>query len=93
MDKTQDKMCLIKKIKLIFFIMVNHLAFNTCLFAQEICNNGIDDDGNGLVDCYDTACTVNPPCSNFFYGKPPASCYGVPAGSFSMNLLWQSAVS
>src|SRR5262249_2176903 len=23
---------------------------------QEICNNGIDDDGNGLVDCVDPAC-------------------------------------
>src|SRR5438552_3050673 len=24
--------------------------------AQEICNNGIDDDGNGLADLFDPAC-------------------------------------
>ena len=27
------------------------------LDAQEICGNGIDDDGNGLIDCTDPACT------------------------------------
>ncbi|HMN07110.1 MAG TPA: PKD domain-containing protein [Flavobacteriales bacterium] len=35
--------------------------------GQEICDNGIDDDGNGLVDLNDTLacpCTVVPPASN-----------------------------
>lgn len=35
--------------------------------AQEICDNGIDDDGNGLVDLNDTAgcpCTIAPPPVN-----------------------------
>jgi gliding motility-associated-like protein len=27
--------------------------------AQEICNNGIDDDGNGLIDLNDPACACN----------------------------------
>lgn len=27
----------------------------------EDCNNGIDDDGDGLIDCYDNECQVNPP--------------------------------
>ncbi len=31
---------------------------NSC---PEICNNGIDDDGDGLIDCADTEC----PCSKF----------------------------
>ena len=26
------------------------------LFAQEVCDNGIDDDGNGLIDLQDSAC-------------------------------------
>ncbi len=26
------------------------------LYSQEICNNGIDDDGNGLIDLNDPAC-------------------------------------
>ena len=35
------------------------LLFPLALSAQEICNNGIDDDGNGLIDLNDPAC----PCS------------------------------
>ncbi len=35
-------------------------CFGPLLFAQEICDNGIDDDGNGLVDLNDTlACPCN----------------------------------
>jgi hypothetical protein len=29
---------------------------------QEICINGIDDDGNGLIDCADDACSKDPAC-------------------------------
>lgn len=28
-------------------------------FGQEICNNGIDDDADGLIDCLDPDCSVN----------------------------------
>jgi hypothetical protein len=30
--------------------------------TPEICNNGIDDDGNGLIDCADAACLNDPSC-------------------------------
>ncbi len=30
--------------------------------TPEICNNGIDDDGNGLIDCADLACANAPNC-------------------------------
>jgi len=30
----------------------------------EICNNGVDDDGDGTVDCNDTDCTTAPICMN-----------------------------
>jgi hypothetical protein len=30
--------------------------------GHEICNNGLDDDGNGLVDCADPACASFPGC-------------------------------
>ncbi|MFK7948876.1 MAG: SdrD B-like domain-containing protein [Saprospiraceae bacterium] len=30
----------------------------------EICNNGIDDDGDGLIDCVDSDCQSNPNASN-----------------------------
>jgi hypothetical protein len=30
----------------------------------EICNNGIDDDGDGATDCYDVKCAGDPSCAN-----------------------------
>lgn len=30
--------------------------------ALENCTNGVDDDGNGAVDCNDTRCTLDPAC-------------------------------
>jgi hypothetical protein len=32
--------------------------------TREICGNGIDDDCNGLVDCFDRACQSDPSCIN-----------------------------
>jgi hypothetical protein len=29
---------------------------------KEICNNGIDDDGDGRVDCADADCADDPAC-------------------------------
>jgi hypothetical protein len=31
---------------------------------MEICNNGIDDNGNGLIDCADSECVTAPNCIN-----------------------------
>src|SRR4029077_11421611 len=32
---------------------------------REICNNGIDDDGDGAVDCMDLKCVTDPSCAKF----------------------------
>jgi hypothetical protein len=32
---------------------------------REICNNGIDDDGNGLIDCADPKCVTDASCAKF----------------------------
>ncbi|MFY0482167.1 T9SS type B sorting domain-containing protein [Flavobacterium sp. PLA-1-15] len=34
--------------------------FTLCTFSQEICNNGIDDNGNGLIDLRDPECACTP---------------------------------
>jgi hypothetical protein len=31
---------------------------------QEICDNGLDDDGDGLADCNDPECSTNPECTS-----------------------------
>jgi hypothetical protein len=33
--------------------------------TTEICNNGIDDDGDGAVDCADRKCVTSPLCTQF----------------------------
>ncbi len=46
------------------------LLFPVLLFAQEICDNCIDDDGDGLIDCYDDECrNKSGSCEGFFFGS------------------------
>jgi uncharacterized protein (DUF2141 family) len=42
---------------------VNLTLFGVQEKVIEICNNGIDDDGNGLIDCADPACFTSPYCT------------------------------
>jgi len=54
-------------------------------FAQEVCNNGIDDDGNGFIDCYDRACAVSTFCEGFYLGDD-ATCEVPPAAFPAFSL-------
>jgi hypothetical protein len=45
----------------------------------EICNNGIDDDGDVYVDCADSDCWSTPPCSTCFNGSHGVPEFGVAA--------------
>jgi gliding motility-associated-like protein len=59
--------------------------------AQEICNNGRDDDGDGFVDCYDGDCSDDVNCEDFFMNES-AGCKAEPeANAFSLKLSWASA--
>ncbi len=50
---------------LIFFIL-----FATSVFAQEtVCNNYLDDDGDGFIDCFDPDCSSNAVCDDFYLGN------------------------
>lgn len=73
-----------KSVFLAFLIGISFLsALSTAVFAQtaEICNNGIDDDGDNLIDCQDPDCpecvqTVSCAQPNIYYLP---SIYGNPA--------------
>lgn len=39
-----------------FLFVMAGMIIATSLWAQEICNNALDDDGNGLIDLHDPAC-------------------------------------
>ena len=43
--------------------------------AQEVCDNGIDDDGDGLVDCFDPDCqNSSTGCVDFYFGADTPEC-------------------
>lgn len=60
-------------------------------YAQEICNNGIDDDNNGFIDCFDSSCANNTLCDGSYIGND-ALCEAKPAEfpAFRMTLDWAS---
>ena len=57
-------------------------------FAQEICNNGIDDDNDGYVDCYDPDSQNDPncDCSGIVLGAPAVLCDTPTLAGFAMRL-------
>lgn len=66
--------------------------FSHFLYSQtEDCTNGIDDDGDGLIDCFDTDCTCTGQCAGFYYTTCNADCYYVPpCGQISLGIQWTS---
>ncbi|OJJ17142.1 hypothetical protein BKI52_31005 [marine bacterium AO1-C] len=58
---------------------------------MEICDNGIDDDGDGLIDCYDPDCENSTNCDGFFYGSPIPSCnFTATTGNFTISEIWNT---
>lgn len=59
--------------------------------AQEICDDGVDNDGDGFIDCFDGDCTDNSACDGFYLGND-ASCEAEPNAfpQFSLTLGYQS---
>lgn len=81
-----------KKIILLSAIFFNAFFLSSALYAQEVCNDGIDNDGDGFVDCYDSDCRGSSYCEDFFMGDE-ATCEAVPTEfpTFSMKKAWGSA--
>ncbi|MCX2746134.1 gliding motility-associated C-terminal domain-containing protein [Mangrovivirga sp. M17] len=72
-------------------------------FSQETdCRNGRDDDGDGLVDCYDGDCASESVCDDFFLDTTPGTCNVNPpitdfemvntAGSSNRNVHTQARI-
>ncbi len=77
-----------KKVLFLLLMWFNLGAISA--FSQEICNNGIDDDGDGFIDCYDSDCSNNNACSGYFGND--ANCQAIPPEfpQFSMRVDWSS---
>lgn len=66
-------------------------VFPLLLAAQTVedCSNGIDDDGDGLIDCYDQDCTCSGQCDDFYYTTCNADCFFLPnCDTISLGVQW-----
>ncbi len=59
-------------------------------FAQEICNNGFDDNNNSYIDCYDTECMDTQNCMPLFIVEDNSACDTSALFQFAMDLVWTS---
>ena len=68
-------------------------VFSSFLYAQEICDDGVDNDGDGFIDCFDSDCSGSSACAEHYLGNADVSCQYEPASSFNFSLAlgYQSA--
>lgn len=80
-------------IEKVLLIIVLSMFCSFELAAQEVCNNGKDDDGDGLVDCYDADCKNSIDCQEFYYGgvDPTCSVTYVFNPVFGLTRVWKGA--
>ncbi|MFN5318707.1 MAG: tandem-95 repeat protein [Bacteroidia bacterium] len=78
------RFCLRRFLTLILFLV---LSTSANLFAQENCSNGIDDDGDNLVDVFDPDC----PCDNEILLCEPSCEFSFPGGELNFQSQWTSA--
>ncbi|MCB0543252.1 MAG: VCBS repeat-containing protein [Lewinellaceae bacterium] len=75
-----------RKTYFLFFLFAPFFLYSQ---SAEICDNGIDDDGDGLIDCYDQDCTCTGQCDDFYYTTCNADCYYIPpCGQISLGVQW-----
>ena len=56
------------------------------------CGSGLDDDGDGLVGCYDPDCCSDEACVNNYYNECPIDCEFDPTeAEFELELEWASS--
>ncbi len=67
------------------------IALSSVAQVKEICNNGIDDDFDGFIDCYDGDCANESACDGIFLGND-ANCSVPPPQfpAFTMTIDFKS---
>lgn len=76
-----------------FFFTIFYIIISIPLLGQEVCNNCIDDDNDGLIDCYDPECLGKLSCEGFFIRNITSSniylCDSTTDSIFSLQEFWQ----
>src|SRR5689334_14977954 len=91
-----------KPMKRLFFLIALCSTITVSSYAQAVdptedtkvtgCNNGVDDDGDGFIDCFDSECANKTVCDGGYVGndsrcKPPKTT----KPKFTMTLDFQTA--
>ncbi len=73
------------------FLFILFAFTTTIISAQETCDNGVDDDGDGLIDCYDGECSDDGACEDFFFGNTVICADDIDVTTFAIREQWGSA--
>ncbi|MCV9385425.1 gliding motility-associated C-terminal domain-containing protein [Reichenbachiella ulvae] len=75
--------------KIIFILPL--LCISLIASAQEICDDGIDNDNDGFIDCYDGDCSGDAQCLEFYFGNA-INCESEATSNptFDVRLQWGS---
>jgi hypothetical protein len=86
-----ERNCSLRLSTLLFIPIFILIASSSFAQVTEICNNGIDDDFDGFIDCYDGSCANNSVCDGIFLGND-ANCSVPPPAfpAFTMTLDFAS---
>ncbi|MBU2914736.1 hypothetical protein, partial [Reichenbachiella agariperforans] len=72
--------------------MLTTLLTSFMVTAQEICDDGIDNDNDGFIDCYDGQCSGDAQCLEFYFGNSvKCSDAATQNPAFTVKLQWASA--
>jgi|GEM_PF-1663609 len=66
--------------------LLSLFLITTLTFGQEVCNDGIDNDGDGLIDLYDGDCQGIAESSNFFFNQGIPTCSSKPPVFYTWTL-------
>jgi len=82
---------------LIFLISTFLFILSPIAYAQEggtagNCGDGVDNDGDGYIDCFDGECSFSASCSNSTVGQPTPMCsqQPPPSPSFGLSQKWST---
>ncbi len=81
-----------RSLQISFLSLFFSLPFLLHSQSMEDCANGLDDDGDGLIDCFDTDCACTGQCDSFYYTPicNPDCQFLPPCGPVSLATKWTS---